>query len=282
MAKTTKRKLSAGKRGAKPARKPASKRTVKTASKRPPAAGKGVVKGKASKGKPAAAGKARSKAARLKAAGSKALKSKLAPKKKAAPRKVAAKAPAKSARRPAAARPAPKRPARRPARPVRTAVRPALAASAGPAPSAMPRTRFENPDHPPKNRLAEPLPVLHLEIVHAGGTAVMDPNRMLMAMLGDDWAGAFRPLPDLVSELSDETGGVLYRVEDVELRLTPEELRRLHLLALTPSEALYLLDRYGMAHDWHDDFYHPETGEAFQPKTEVPPDRPVPGRRPPG
>lgn len=245
-----------------------------------------------SKPKPAKAKPAKVKRPAAARAAAKAKPSKRAvAKSKAAPRK-AARTPAPkpaSAKRAKPSRPASSKRAggavRRPGRavgvgsPVVATVETVVISA---APSGMPRKRFENPLRPPKNRRTETLPVLHLEIVHAGGTTVMDPNRILMALLGEEWASAFPPIPTLASELSGAAGGVIYRAEDFELNLAPDELRRLHLRALTPSEALYLLDRYGMAHDWHDDFYHPETGEAFQPKVAVPPDSPVPGALPPG
>lgn len=136
--------------------------------------------------------------------------------------------------------------------------------------------RYEDRARPPLNRLPEALPVLHLEVEHAGGKTVLDPNGMVMACFAPDWAATFPPIGNAVSDLSGEAGAVVYRAEGFEVRLTPDEFRRLQLRALTPSEALAMLDRFGAAFDWHEDFYDYDTGEAMQPKTDVPEDRPVP------
>ena len=45
-------------------------------------------------------------------------------------------------------------------------------------------------------------------------------------------------------------------------------LSRLIRLAPRPLEYFQLRERYGMAHEWHEDFYDPGTGEALQPSDE--------------
>lgn len=137
--------------------------------------------------------------------------------------------------------------------------------------------RYEDAARPPKNRLDRALPVLRLEVEHASGTTVLDPNGVVIACFEHDVAAKFPPISHAVSDLSGEAGAVVYRAEDIELRLTPDEFRRLQLRALTPSEALSLLDRFGAAFDWHDDFYDYDTGEAMQPKTRIPENRALPG-----
>jgi hypothetical protein len=118
--------------------------------------------------------------------------------------------------------------------------------------------------YPPKrNRLEEALPLLRIEVHHADGVFVADPNGMAVA--GCERAlDALRPLPGRASALSGEPG-VLWRSHDVEAVLTPAELGRLARLSLRPDEVLALIERFGVVHEWHDDFYDLDTGEALQP-----------------
>lgn len=140
--------------------------------------------------------------------------------------------------------------------------------------------------HEPRNRLDETLEILRIEIVHAKGTQKTCPNGLAIfaGFTGnlDDvpspmaglmpWSTPFRimdlqPLPTAVSILSGAPA-VLYRVDDLEIPLTPEEVRRLARRSLRPHEVLKLLEHFGSFHEIHDDFYDPETGEAFQPMDE--------------
>ena len=119
------------------------------------------------------------------------------------------------------------------------------------------------PGHPPKNRLAEPLELLRIEIRHADGVLVVDPNNFLLAEFKGQ-LGGLRPAEKWRSVLSGAPG-VLWRSHDVEAALTVDELRRLARRALMPDEALALIERYGMFYEVHDDFYDPDGGVAFQP-----------------
>jgi hypothetical protein len=125
----------------------------------------------------------------------------------------------------------------------------------------------EHPEFPPTNRKPQALPILRIEIEHQDGTLVIDPNRFVLEAIG----GALLNLPVLEASKSDLSGqaAVCYRSDDLEIFLTPEELTRLALLSLQPEQYFALRAKYGMAHQWHDDFYDEETGEAVQPREEA-------------
>lgn len=137
--------------------------------------------------------------------------------------------------------------------------------------------------HEPKNRRPVALPILRIEIEDANRVQVMDPNRF--ALFGFRMNQRIRrqpedgrpfiaevseadelvPLSDRRSDISGEPA-VLYRSNDLEIALTPAELARLASLNLAPNEFFALLDKFGMAFEWHDDFYDEDTGEALQPR----------------
>lgn len=77
------------------------------------------------------------------------------------------------------------------------------------------------------------------------------------------------PLPDTVSIISGEPA-IIYRTREVTLPLTLDETKRLVLLALSRDEFEAIIENVGAIYELHDDFYDPESGEAFQPKMEVP------------
>jgi hypothetical protein len=121
---------------------------------------------------------------------------------------------------------------------------------------------MSNPLYPPKNRQAEHLPMLEIAIADLYGVKRYTPNSIAMAVAMGD-LGA-KPISGCKSDISGKLA-VLYCVDDLKVALTPAELERLVRHALRPKEFFALRDKYGDAHDWHDDFYHPETGRAFQP-----------------
>lgn len=122
---------------------------------------------------------------------------------------------------------------------------------------------FEANTWPPKNRNSEPLLPLLIQIVSADGIEEFDPNTLIIQTVRRH--RKFAPMPDERSELSGEPA-IIYRADDLELRLSPPELQRLISCALREEEFFALLDRYGMAFEWHEDFYDPLTGLALQPK----------------
>ena len=88
----------------------------------------------------------------------------------------------------------------------------------------------------------------------------------------------------IASEMSDISGkpGIIFRTADLELRLSPAELRRMVFTSLRKKEFFALLNRYGMDYWWHGDFYDPTSGQALQPKSavaeaEAKPDAMIPG-----
>jgi hypothetical protein len=118
----------------------------------------------------------------------------------------------------------------------------------------------------PKNRKANPLPVLWLEVEDQNGIQVFDPNKIV---LWDMDGGTERLKPfDLEPDLRNQAHKcVIYRSDNIEVRLTPVQLHRLISLSLKPSAYFQLVNLFGMAHEWHEDFYDPDTGEALQPRT---------------
>lgn len=115
---------------------------------------------------------------------------------------------------------------------------------------------------PPKNRVNTPLKILRIEIRHADGVLVTDPNEAIMKAVDGDLLH-LAPLKDKVSDISQKPA-VIYAADDLEVAVTPEELDRLVRHDLTPQEFLCLRDKYGVAFEWHDDFYDLDTGFSFQ------------------
>ena len=115
---------------------------------------------------------------------------------------------------------------------------------------------------PAKNRKPESLPVLVIQILSGDGTEEFDPNSLIIQMVDD--RRHFLPLADERSELSGKPA-IIYRCLDLELKLSPPELRRMVLRDLHKKELFTLLNRHGMAWEWHEDFYDPVSGAALQP-----------------
>jgi len=114
---------------------------------------------------------------------------------------------------------------------------------------------------PPKNRKSQRLGILEIKITSKDGTIKTDPNgKAIMGFTGDYPIG--EPVPDLKSEIS---GKPAYRIEldDIELALSFEEMDRFFRLDLTSGEYKFLLNKYGMFHEIHEDFYWED--EAYQP-----------------
>lgn len=123
-----------------------------------------------------------------------------------------------------------------------------------------------NSGYPKKNRLDEELPVLRIEIQHADGVEVTDPNGQIFQILQrPEMLLAWKPVPGRVSVISGRPA-ILYRSEDFEAPLTLDEYVGLVGRELEPNEYLALLRHFGSAFDWHEDFADPDTGKALQPK----------------
>ncbi len=114
---------------------------------------------------------------------------------------------------------------------------------------------------PPKNRKPTRLGVIEMKITDKNGTIDTDPNgKTIMGITGDYPVG--EPIPGLFSEIS---GKPAYRIEldDIELALSFEEMDRFFRRDLTSEEYRFLLNKYGMFHEIHEDFYWED--EAYQP-----------------
>ena len=116
----------------------------------------------------------------------------------------------------------------------------------------------------------DPLAVLRISIQHGTGTVETDPNGFaVMAMIPREMHSLLTPLPNCFSDLS---GGLAVRYHDIDgsVSLTPEELMRFAGLRLQPEEYFKLIAKHGMRHQWHEDFYDPDTGAALQPREPIP------------
>lgn len=104
---------------------------------------------------------------------------------------------------------------------------------------------------------------IQLQVESAEGVQEFDPNSLILAILREP--GCFGTAnPSTPSELSGAPG-FIYRTNEVELRLSLDELRRLTLRALNPPEFFALAKAHGIFFELHDDFYDETTGEALQP-----------------
>lgn len=115
--------------------------------------------------------------------------------------------------------------------------------------------------HSPKNRKPISLHCLEIKITSDEGTITTAPNgKAMMGAYGKYPIGG--PVPELVSEIS---GKPAYRIEldDIELALSFDELDRFFRHDLKNEEFEFLLNKYGMFHEIHDDFYW--EGQAVQP-----------------
>lgn len=140
--------------------------------------------------------------------------------------------------------------------------------------------------HSPKNRVPTSLPILEIRVDHAEGSSKTCPNGFvacaIWGMTGEkpsfpekylgNGSTIFNPLELKPKEgvKSVISGGpaVVYRADDYEIPMTPDELFRFAKRHLRPEEFFVLLKQYGIMHEIHDDFYDPDTGEAFQPMDE--------------
>lgn len=135
----------------------------------------------------------------------------------------------------------------------------------------------------PKNRVETPLPILQILVDHADGTEQVCPNGMVTSVIwtrmGEDpkITGihlaqgskpfdilSIKPIDGVQSIISGEPA-VIYRSDDIEIPMSTEELLRFAAHDLRPEEFLKLRETYGDFFEIHDDFYDPDTGEAFQP-----------------
>lgn len=118
-----------------------------------------------------------------------------------------------------------------------------------------------NEKHAPKNRKKSSLSVLDFRITDKNETFKSDPNQNIMMALTGSYP-IKEPIPGLFSEIS---GKPAYRLEfdDLELALSFDELDRFFRRDLRNDEYEYLLNKYGMFHEIHEDFYW--DGEAQQP-----------------
>jgi hypothetical protein len=113
-----------------------------------------------------------------------------------------------------------------------------------------------------KNREKVTLPLLQILVETDRGTFEFDPNEFAIKRKK---LLELTPLPNEKSLFSGQPA-VLFFVDDVKIPMTPEELYRFSSLNLEEEEYFKLVETYGMNHYWHDDFYDPITGMAWQPR----------------
>lgn len=112
-----------------------------------------------------------------------------------------------------------------------------------------------------QGKLDTGLTYMDLDVVSATSTWRFDPNAFIMAAVEHKLIDGEPLYP---SFLSGEPG-YLYRNHVLQIALTKAELYRFAYHALRPDEFLKLYHALGEFHEIHDDFYDPDTGEAFQP-----------------
>lgn len=118
--------------------------------------------------------------------------------------------------------------------------------------------------YPPKNRLQKKLPPLVIQVIDRRGEHRFEPNGLVLHCLKSEQL--WEPIQGEVSDISGLDLIVFYESDDLRIRLCTDELRRMTLCSLRPDEYVALRDKFGMAFEWHSDFYDPETGIALQPK----------------
>ena len=132
--------------------------------------------------------------------------------------------------------------------------------------------------------LDDPISDDTIKIIDANGIWLFNPTSLLWAFIELERGLSNELSPDKVplyklSPTDDKpsicsgTPGILYNVtwpEPFELALTPDEVYRMTRRALTSREFFIIREAVGNIFEIHNDFYHPETGEAFQPGVEVP------------
>jgi hypothetical protein len=105
---------------------------------------------------------------------------------------------------------------------------------------------------------------LEIQIQDATAQHRFDRNGIVLACVRGEHK-TWRPIPDFSSELSS-VDAVWYRSEDLQLRLSPDEVYRLVRASLRPEEYYRLRERYGIFFEIQGDFYDPRTGTALQPR----------------
>lgn len=121
-----------------------------------------------------------------------------------------------------------------------------------------------NIDPTPRNRKEMGLSILQIQVEHADGTLELNPNTALITSIQTpEEILDLKPVPDRKSLITGAPA-IIYRSDDVEIPLTQEEALRLMLTALRPEEYQAIASHFGDAHEWHDDFYDPTTGDALQ------------------
>lgn len=115
-----------------------------------------------------------------------------------------------------------------------------------------------------------------VEVIDKKGLRSFNLNTILIGV-AEGLAGELEPFEQIKSICSGAPA-VLYRTREAEIALTPDEVERLVLRALTPAQFEAIVDAVGATWDLHGDFYDPETGESWQPKGKffVDPDEPTP------
>jgi hypothetical protein len=108
-----------------------------------------------------------------------------------------------------------------------------------------------------------------VEIVDRTGTRSYNPDSVFGVFGCDELHRSLIPVEGARSICSGDPA-VLYRTHEAEIALTPEEVYRLTMRALTPEEFKAIYERVGYIWELHEDFYDPDTGFAEQPQVPVP------------
>lgn len=118
-----------------------------------------------------------------------------------------------------------------------------------------------------RNRVADDDIIAPLDIRILDGSGVehrYDPNAILIAGMGGE-VRHMPPDPSKSSVISGSAGCLTYRAIDLSIDLTPAEMDRFIRHALKTEEYKKLGEQFGLAFEWHEDFYAPQSGRALQP-----------------
>lgn len=121
--------------------------------------------------------------------------------------------------------------------------------------------RHWSPDRPVPQELAH-LGVADVEITHGSGTVRLSQSEIELFVAGNGQA-LLEPLEFTTSLMSAEPA-VIYRSQEAELPLTPDELGRLVSRTLLPHEFTAICDYCGSIWETSSSFYDPETGGACE------------------
>jgi len=108
-----------------------------------------------------------------------------------------------------------------------------------------------------------------IEIVDARGTHPYDPHSLLIDFEGHRAHERLQPIEGVMSVCSGMPA-VIFRTNEAEIALTPDEVFRLRMCALTPDEFTAICEAVGATYELNLGNYDTVTGLAQMPYVPVP------------